>query len=103
MLSCKEVTRIVASDELTGAGWRRSLVIRFHHLFCRHCRHYAAQMRAIGQSARKLLGFGSEEPEAIRRLERAILQRFPVKPKDSTGGGKDPEVSPAQPGEPDSE
>ena len=85
MLSCKEVTRIVASDELVGAGWRRKLVIRFHFLFCRHCRRYAAQLRAIGQSARNLLGFGAEEPEAIRRLERAILQRFLDRPTDSTG------------------
>ncbi len=103
MLSCKEVTRIVASDEIAGAGWRRGLVIRFHFLFCRHCRRYAAQLRAIGQSARKLLGFGSEEPEGIRRLERAILQRLPDGPTDSTGGGKVPVASPGQPVEPDSE
>ena len=103
MLSCKEVTRIVASDELAGAGWRRRQLVRFHIFFCRHCRRYAAQMRAIGQSARKLLGFGSEEPEAIRWLERAILQHLPDVPKDSTGGGKDPEIFPGQPGEPDSE
>ncbi len=103
MLSCKEVTRIVASDELAGAGWRRRQGIRLHLFFCRHCRRYAAQLRAIGQSARKLLDFGSEEPEAIRRLERAILQRFPDRPIDSTGAGEDPVVPQGQHGEPDSE
>ena len=78
-------------------------MIRFHFLFCRHCRRYAAQLRAIGKSARKLFRLGEEERETIHHLERAILQRTPGGPTDSTGGGKDPEVSPAQPGESDSE
>lgn len=103
MLSCKEVTRMVASDEVGGAGWRRRLVIRFHLLSCRHCRRYTAQMRAIGQSARKIFGLMQEEPEAINRLEHAILQSISGEPTDSTGGKKDPKDSPSHPGEPDPE
>ena len=103
MLNCKEVARLVATDEYSGAGWKRRLAIRLHLLMCRHCRRYATQLRAIGQSARKHLGFGAEEPGAIWRLERAILQGLPDGPTDSTGTGEDPESSPAQPSEPDSE
>ncbi len=103
MLKCKEVARLVATDELSGAGWRRRSVIRLHLLICRHCRRYAKQLRAIGQSARKHLGFEAGEPAATRRLERAILLGFPDGPTDSTGTGEDPESSPAQPSEPESE
>ena len=84
MLSCKEVTRIVASDELAGAGWRRRLAIRIHLLICRYCRRYAAQLRAIGQSARKLFRLEKGGPETIHRLKQAILQRSLEGPKGST-------------------
>ncbi len=82
MLNCKEVGRIVASDQVMAAGWRRRLAIRLHFLICRYCRRYAAQLRAIGQSARKLFRLGEEEPETIHRLKQAILQRSL---EDSTG------------------
>ncbi len=48
MLRCKQVTTMVASDDLADAGpWLR-LKIRLHLMMCRHCAGYAAQIRAIG-------------------------------------------------------
>ena len=55
MPSCREIARMVASDELTDAGWVRRLSVRFHLLMCRHCTRYAAELRAIGASARNAL------------------------------------------------
>ncbi len=79
MLACKEVTRIVAAEELDEAGWKRRLAIRLHLLMCRHCRRYAAQLRAIGKAAHSILGTGPEDQDsdAIERLERAILEPAP--------------------------
>ncbi len=76
MLSCKNVTRIIASDEFATAKWSRRLAVRFHHLMCRHCRRYAAQLRAIAQLARKHLGAGEEDTKSSDRLKHAILKRF---------------------------
>ena len=76
MLACKEVTRIVAAQELDEAGWKRRLAVRLHLLMCRHCRRYAAQLRAIGKAARSIWGIRPEDQdsEAVERLERVILE-----------------------------
>ncbi len=80
MLSCREVARLIASGELAAAGWRRRLVVRFHLAMCRYCRRYAAQLRAIGESVRRMLRSGDADPATLDRLERAILDPSPGKP-----------------------
>ncbi len=74
MLSCKEVTRKIASDELVEGGWRERLAVRLHLLWCRHCRRYVAQLRAIGAAARNVWGARSEDSPTLERLERQILE-----------------------------
>jgi hypothetical protein len=77
MLNCREVTRKIASEEFAEAGWRQRLGVRLHLLMCRHCRRYAAQLRAVGALARNLWGPGSEDPDVLKRLEEAILKGTP--------------------------
>ncbi len=84
MLSCREVVRLVASDELASAGWRRRLAVRLHWLMCRYCRRYAVQLRAIAEATRKLLEGGEADPTRLDRLERAILESSAG---ESTGKG----------------
>ena len=85
MLSCKEVTRKIASDEFTEAGWRERLAVRLHVLLCRHCRRYMAQLHAIGAVARNLWSPRSQDPLTLERLERQILKRSLGGPEDRTG------------------
>ncbi len=88
MVSCKEVTRKIASDEFAEAGWKERLAIRLHLLLCRHCRGYAAQLRAIGAAARNLLGSRTQDPSALERLERQILERSLGGPTAPTGSSE---------------
>ena len=88
MVSCKELTRKIASDEFADAGWKERLAIRLHLLGCQHCRGYAAQLRAIGAAARNILGRRSQDPSALERLERQILERSPGGPKDPHGSSE---------------
>ncbi len=88
MVSCKELTRKIASDEFAEAGWKERLAIRLHLLLCQHCRGYAAQMRAIGAAARNLLGSRSQDPSALERLERQILARSLGGPEGPTGSSE---------------
>ncbi len=83
MLNCKEVTRKLASCEWEEASWGQRLAIRFHLVMCRHCRRYAAQLRAIRDAARNLWGPGSEDSDTLDRLEGQILGRLPESPEDS--------------------
>lgn len=84
MLTCQELTRIIASDEFADAGWGRRLAIRLHLFLCRYCRRYAAQLRAIKELARKHLGGGEPDPVTRDRLSRCILARAE---KDGSKGG----------------
>ncbi len=74
MMRCRDVTRLVAGEELGRASRLRRAAVRLHLLMCRHCGAYAAQLRAIGRAARQRWG-GRPEPEdslAIERLRKAI-------------------------------
>ncbi len=77
MLTCRDLTRMIASEELAEAGWRRRLGVRFHLAMCRYCRRYAAQLRAIGEAARRMLRSGDADSTTLDQLERAILDRSP--------------------------
>ena len=84
MLTCKDATRMIASEEFAEAGWRKRLGVRLHLAMCRHCRRYAVQMQAIGACARKLWGPEAREDSAtVQRLERSILKR-PSEPPQET-------------------
>ena len=85
MLSCKEVTRKIASDEFAEAGWRERLAVRFHLLLCRACRRYRAQLHAIGAAAQDLWSPRSQDPLTLERLERQILETSLGGPEKRTG------------------
>jgi hypothetical protein len=73
VLNCKEVSRLVSSDELATAGAIKRLRARFHLLMCRECRRYADQLRIIGTAARDKVRSLVPERETIARLEKSIL------------------------------
>ncbi len=75
MLSCREVARLIASDELADAGRPKRALVGIHLLMCRGCRRYAAQLRAISTAALERRGFSPADLQALKRLERSILER----------------------------
>ena len=74
MLNCKEVARVIASDELADAVWLNRALVRLHLLMCRHCKCYAAQLRAIGAAARGRWDLGVGDREAFEKLQSSILE-----------------------------
>ncbi len=94
MPSCKEVARLIASEELADAGWLRRTLVRLHLLKCHKCRGYAAQLRAIGAAARDRWDSGVAGRATLEKLESSILERCldasDVNTEDRRGG--DPET-----------
>jgi hypothetical protein len=70
MISCEEVSRIVASDELVKSASQHRFAIRFHLLICRYCRRYIEQLSAIDTAVRRRWGAASDDPAALERLRR---------------------------------
>lgn len=74
MMSCRQVTTLVASGALETAGWRTRLSVRLHHLMCHHCRRYARQIAAVSWAAGRLF---RNEGTDLDELERKILESIP--------------------------
>jgi hypothetical protein len=87
MLSCKEVTRIVASGEIDEQSPFKRMQLRMHLLMCRHCRRYTAQLRTIGAMARKAWGPQTVDQATLDRLTKAIIH--PTAGLDGPDGVKD--------------
>ena len=94
MPNCKEVGRLVASDELADAVWSNRALVRLHLLMCRHCRGYAAQLRAIGAAARDRLDLSVADRAAFEQLQNSILERCRDASDGNTeeGPDRDPEL-----------
>ena len=101
MPSCKEVARLIASEELADAGRSKRALVRIHLLMCRHCRRYAAQLRAIGAAAQDRWDSGARDRAALERLERSILERCleasDVNTEDRRGGDPEPPATRTDP------
>ncbi len=93
MPNCEEVVRLIASDELADAVWANRALVRLHLLMCRHCRGYAAQLRAIGTAARDRWDLGVADRAAFEQLQSSILEEC-LKASDANtdeGSDRDPE------------
>ncbi len=77
------MARAIGQDDLRTVPWWRDLALRLHLLMCRHCRRYAAQIRAIGTAARSQLREHGEDPQVLARLQETILGLPETKPKSS--------------------
>ncbi len=84
MLSCREVTRLTASDRLASAGFRQRLAVRMHRLMCRHCRRYARQLRAVARVMRGLARDGVPTG-AHSALEARLLEAVRTGRRPGTG------------------
>ncbi len=76
MLTCKDVATAIGRDEWRAAPRWRRLALRLHLLMCPHCRRYAAQIRAIGTTARSLFREHGVDPKVLERLHETILSRL---------------------------
>lgn len=69
MPNCKEVSKIIAGDELEGAGPGMRLSVWFHLLMCKYCRRYSRQISAVGEVMRAIHA-RRPTPEEEVKLER---------------------------------
>lgn len=73
MLNCREVTHLIASEEIARTGLLTRIGLRVHLMMCRYCRRYARQVGLMGAVARQLWGAGVDDPAELEKLEAQIL------------------------------
>jgi hypothetical protein len=82
MLTCKEVSHVLASEEPVSPGWRQRLSVKLHLLMCRHCRRYSRQIQAVGDAARQIFTDSTEDQTSRERLRNSILDQIPRSEKN---------------------
>jgi hypothetical protein len=83
MLSCKEVTRLVASEALERETWARRVQVRLHLLYCVHCRRYVRELKLLARAARRSIE--PMEPDRIETLSGRIRQTMSRNPEAPNG------------------
>ena len=51
MMTCREVSTVIARGELATAPWTERLAVRVHLAMCRHCRAFRRQVEAMARAA----------------------------------------------------
>lgn len=74
MLRWKEVTRLLASDDIDSPSFGTRLAVRMHLMLCRHCRRYKRELARIGDAVRDLAKDAPEDPSRTDALVRRILR-----------------------------
>ncbi len=73
MLTCKEVTTLVASGEIDDASATQHALARLHLLLCGDCRRYVEELRSLRLTARDLL-HSELDTARLAVLERRIIE-----------------------------
>ena len=78
MISCKEVARLLDTEQMKDQGLMKRLQVRMHLWMCRHCRRFERQIRQLRAAARQLLG-SAQAAKPDGELEERILRRLSTK------------------------
>ncbi|PIP91373.1 MAG: hypothetical protein COW01_03740 [Bdellovibrionales bacterium CG12_big_fil_rev_8_21_14_0_65_38_15] len=74
MLSCKEITRILSSDEELRLIKRTEL--RMHLLMCEHCSNYNKHLKQMKEGFKKFFKKKYEvKPDELTKLEESIIKK----------------------------
>ncbi len=73
MLKCRQVTRLVATDDYKELGLLKKVEFKLHLLMCNHCQRYFSQIKSLGCEAREAAKEHEAGPEQLNRMENNIM------------------------------
>jgi len=72
MISCKNVAKLLMSDQLQAQSRWRRMEVRLHLAMCRFCSRLARQIEQLRSATRRV----SEQEEADSSLEDRLIRRL---------------------------
>jgi hypothetical protein len=72
MISCKNVAKLLMSDQLQAQSWWKRMEVRLHLAMCRFCSRLARQMEQLHSAARGV----SQQEEAAPDFEDRLIRRL---------------------------
>jgi hypothetical protein len=72
MISCKNVAKLLMSDQLQAQSWWKRMDVRLHLAMCGLCSRLARQVEQLRSAARRM----SDQDEADPGLEDRLIRRL---------------------------
>jgi hypothetical protein len=72
MISCKNVAKLLMSDQLQAQSWWKRVEVRLHLAMCDLCSRLARQVEQLRSAARQM----SDQDQADQGLEDRLLRRL---------------------------
>jgi hypothetical protein len=72
MITCRNVAKLLTSDELAALKWWRRAEVRLHLLMCKYCSRLARQLQQLRAAARRVPDVSEGDPG----LEDRIINRL---------------------------
>ena len=72
MISCKNVAKLLMSDQLEAGGWSKRMEVRLHLVMCRFCSRLARQIDQLRSATRRLI----EQEEVDSGFEDRLIRRL---------------------------
>lgn len=69
--SCRDFAVSVSTGEIETARWPRRMMLRLHWAACWVCRRYEAQIRFLGEAARK-----AKRPVDAAALKKRLIEKL---------------------------
>lgn len=75
MYSCQDVNDLVTRGTVEDLNMMDRLRFKMHLMMCHHCARFVRQIRALGDSIRKVFGM-EPDPERCRQLEEKVMANY---------------------------
>jgi len=75
MISCKNVAKLLMSDQLQAQSWWKRMEVRLHLAMCRFCSRLARQMEQLRSAARGMSQHEGTDRDCEDRLIRRLSGR----------------------------
>jgi hypothetical protein len=75
MISCKNVAKLLMSDQLQAQSWWKRIEVRLHLAMCRFCSRLARQMEQLRSAVRRVSQQEGADPDFEDRLIRRLSGR----------------------------
>ncbi len=72
MISCKDVAKLLMSDELPGQTWWKRAEVRLHLVMCKFCSRLARQIEYMRSAARQM----RDQERTDTGLEDRLIRRL---------------------------
>ena len=75
MISCKNVAKLLMSDQLQAQSWWKRMEVRLHLAMCRFCSRLVRQIEQLRSAARRVSQQEGADPDFEDRLIRRLSGR----------------------------